>query len=182
MGRLRRDNAVVCIIDVQERLLTVIDRSDELVASLKKLTAGTRILGIPIVITEQYVKGLGATVESLRDALADSYQPIEKACFSSYGCESFRLALERLGRKQVLLAGIEAHVCVYQTAIDLLSNGYEVHLLEDAVNSRTSENREIAIRRLMQEGAKLTSVEMALFELTVTSGTDEFRAISKIVK
>lgn len=182
MGRLRRDDAVVCIVDVQERLLPVIDRHDELVASLEKLTAGARTLSLPIVVTEQYVKGLGSTISSLRDALGDSYQPIEKACFSSYGCDAFRSTLEQSGRKQILLSGIEAHVCVYQTAIDLLTNGYEVYLLADAVSSRTPENREIAIRRLVQEGAKLTSVEMALFEMTVISGTEEFRGISKIVK
>lgn len=182
MRRLDRTRAAVCIIDVQEKLLPVMSRRDSLVPNLQKLIAGAAALSVPVIVTEQYVKGLGSTVAPLRDTLGELYQPIEKNCFSSFGCDAFRDRIERLERKQVVLAGIETHVCVHQTAIDLLDHGYEVHLVADAVSSRTDESREIAVRRLTSEGAKLTSVEMALFEMTVTSGTDEFRAISKIVK
>lgn len=180
--RLLHDEAVLCIVDVQEKLVPVMRDGETLIANLQKVIAGAKALQIPILITEQYVRGLGSTVTRLQEGLGDSYAPIEKMCFSSFGCDAFRKELERLRRRQVLLCGIETHVCVYQTAVDLLAEGYTVHLVADGVSSRSDENRQIAIQRLMAEGAKVTSVEMALFEMTVTSGTDEFRAISKIVK
>jgi nicotinamidase-related amidase len=173
MSRLERTTAILLIIDVQEKLMPVIANREQLEANIVRLIRGAQILGVPILITEQYVKGLGHTVAPLRDALGDAYKPIEKSCFSGY---------RELERKQVIVAGIETHVCVYQTVSDLLAHGYEVTLVADALSSRTIENKEIALRRMMSEGAKLSSTEMALFELTVASGTDEFRAISKLVK
>jgi nicotinamidase-related amidase len=145
---------------------------------------GCHILGIPTLVTEQYVRGLGPTVEPLRNALEESggYRPIEKSCFSAQGCDVFSAQLATLERNQVILAGVETHVCVYQTALDLIGAGMSVTLIADAVSSRAPENKAIALTRLMAEGVKLSSTEMALFELTVTSGTDEFRAISKLVK
>jgi nicotinamidase-related amidase len=173
MSRLDRSTALLLIIDVQERLMPVIANREQIEANIVRLIRGAQILGVPIVITEQYVKGLGRTVAPLREALGDAYQPIEKSCFSGY---------RELDRKQVIVAGVETHVCVYQTVSDLLANGYEVTLVADALSSRTIENKETALRRMMNDGAKLSSTEMALFELTVASGTDEFRAISKLVK
>jgi nicotinamidase-related amidase len=139
---------------------------------------------VPVVVTEQYVRGLGPTVAPLREALDETggYRPIEKACFSAHGCEAFVAQLAALERRQVIVAGIEAHVCVYQTVLDLLAAELDVTVVADAVSSRTAQNKEIALRRMVAEGVKLSSTEMALFELTVASGTDEFRAISKLVK
>jgi len=136
------------------------------------------VLGVPVIISEQYVKGLGATVEPLRVALEETggYRPVEKICFSAAGL------LEGMDRRQVLIAGVEAHVCVYQTVSDLIGRGLSVTLLADAITSRSAHNKEIAIRRLMSDGAKLSSTEMALFELLGSAGTDEFRAISRIVE
>lgn len=173
MPRLDRSNAVLFVIDVQEKLMPVISNHEAIARNIERLIRGAKILGVPIVVTEQYVKGLGHTIEPLRKALAGDYQPIEKACFSGY---------RPLDRKQVIVAGIETHVCVYQTVSDLLANGYEVTIVGDAVSSRSEENKDIALRRMLADGAKLSSTEMALFELTVVSGTDEFRAISKLVK
>ncbi|HEY6843918.1 MAG TPA: isochorismatase family protein, partial [Thermoanaerobaculia bacterium] len=153
--------------------MPVISNRQALERNIGRLIRGAKILGVPIVVTEQYVKGLGHTVEGLRDALGGDYKPIEKDCFSGY---------RPLDRKQVIIAGIETHVCVYQTVSDLLANGYEVTIVADAVSSRTEENKSIALQRMVADGAKLSSTEMALFEMTVTSGTDEFRAISKLVK
>lgn len=171
--RLDRTTSILAIIDVQERLMPVIANREQVEANIVRLIRGARILGVPILVTEQYVKGLGRTVEVVREALSDAYAPIEKSCFSGY---------RELERKQVIVAGVETHVCVYQTVSDLLANGYEVTIVADAVSSRTLENKEVALRRMLSDGAKLSSTEMALFELTVASGTDEFRAISKLVK
>lgn len=153
--------------------MPVIANREQVEANIVRLIRGAQILGVPILITEQYVKGLGHTVKDVREALGDAYKPIEKSCFSGY---------RPLDRKQVIVAGVETHVCVYQTVSDLLANGYEVTIVADAVSSRTIENKSIALRRMTSDGAKLSSTEMALFELTVASGTDEFRAISKLVK
>ena len=173
MSRLDRSTALLLIIDVQEKLMPVIANREQLEANIARLIRGAQILGVPILITEQYVKGLGHTVAPLRDALGVDYKPIEKSCFSGY---------RELERKQVIVAGVETHVCVYQTVSDLLANGYEVTLVADALSSRTVENKEIALRRMMSEGAKLSSTEMALFEMLGEAGTDEFRAVSRLVK
>ena len=182
--RLDRNDAVLVLIDVQERLMPVIHDRFDVERNLDRLIRGAALLGVPVIITEQYVKGLGPTVEPLRIALEEtgSYRPIEKDCFSAHGCAPFAAQLAALDRRQILIAGVETHVCVYQTALDLLGTGANVWLIADAVSSRTARNRDLAIQRLTAEGARLSSTEMALFELTVTSGTDEFRAISKLVK
>jgi nicotinamidase-related amidase len=182
--RLDRERAILLIIDVQERLMPVIDERATVELNIERLVRGAHVLGIPALVTEQYVKGLGPTVEPIRRALEETmgYHPIEKDCFSAHGSSDFATRLGSSGRTQVLLCGVETHVCVFQTASDLLAAGYEVSLAADAVSSRTSRNREIAIRRLTTDGVGLTSTEMALFELCKRSGTEEFRAISRLVR
>ncbi|HET8775663.1 MAG TPA: isochorismatase family protein [Thermoanaerobaculia bacterium] len=176
--RLDRNDAVLVVIDLQERLMPVIHERLEVERNVERLIRGAHILGVPVVVTEQYVKGLGATVEPLRAALEETggYRPIEKDCFSAQGC------MPALERRQALIAGVETHVCVYQTALDLLGAGWNVWIAADAVSSRTPRNRDIALQRLASEGARLSSTEMALFEMLVTAGTEEFRAVSKLVK
>lgn len=182
--RLDRANAVLIVIDVQEKLLPVIDDAKHLTRNVDRLIRGMHILGVPVVVTEQYVKGLGPTIAPLREALEESggHRPIEKACFSAQGCEAFAAQLAALERRQVIVCGVEAHVCVYQTVLDLLAAKLDVTIVADAVSSRAAQNKEIALRRMVAEGVKLSSTEMVLFELTVASGTDEFRAISRLVK
>jgi nicotinamidase-related amidase len=182
--RLDRNDAVLVVIDVQERLMPVIHERFDVERNVERLVRGAHVLGVPVIVTEQYVKGLGPTVEPLRIALEETggYRPIEKDCFSAHGCVAFSAQLAALDRRQVLIAGVETHVCVYQTVRDLLGAGLGVWIAADAVSSRTARNREIALQRLVSEGAKLSSTEMALFEMLVVSGTDEFRAISKLVK
>jgi nicotinamidase-related amidase len=182
--RLQRDQTVLVVIDVQEKLIPVIDGAAEVVRNIERLVRGCHLLGVPTLLTEQYVRGLGPTVAPLRAAFQETtgYAPIEKSCFSADGCESFSARLAELGRKEVLIAGVETHVCVYQTVEDLLARGMSVSVVADAVSSRTARNREIALQRMTFDGAAVTTTEMALFELTVASGTDEFRAISKLVK
>jgi nicotinamidase-related amidase len=184
MPRLLRADAFLIVIDVQQKLMPVIDGRETIERNIERLVRGSKVVDIPAILTEQYVQGLGTTVPIIRRAFEETsgYVPIEKACFSGYGCAEFVMATRNLHRKQAIVAGIEAHVCVYQTVGDLLANGYDVTIIADAISSRTQANKEIAIRRMIFDGARLSSTEMALFELTVSSGTDEFREISRLVK
>lgn len=184
MSKLHRAEAFLLVIDVQERLMPVIAGREEVERNIDRLVRGCKILDIPPLLTEQYVRGLGPTTEHVRRAFEETfgYIPIEKNCFSAYGCAEFISELRQLQKRQAIIAGVEAHVCVYQTVVDLLANGYEVTIVADAVGSRTASNKDIGVRRMVSEGAKLSSTEMALFELLVASGTDEFRAVSRLVK
>ncbi len=180
--RLEKDRTALVVVDVQERLFPFIHEHERVEQETARLVRGVRTLGLPIIVTEQYTKGLGPTIASVRDALEDDYRPLEKMTFSCCGDKPFMKALEETERQQILLCGIEAHVCVYQTAIDMLDQGFRVYLVTDAVGSRVAANRELALVRVEQGGGYLTSVEMALFELLQLSGTDEFKAISKLIK
>lgn len=164
--------------------MPVIHERFDVERNIERLVRGAHVLGVPVVLTEQYVKGLGPTVEALRKVLEETnrYRPIEKNCFSAQGCNAFATQLATLERKQVILCGVEAHVCVFQTALDLLAAGFGVWIAADAVSSRTAQNKSIALQRLVAEGARLSSTEMALFEMLVAAGTDEFREISKIIR
>ena len=184
MPRLNRADAFLIVIDVQQKLMPVISDREAVERNIERLVRGSKIVDMPAIVTEQYVQGLGPTVPLIRSAFEETwgYEPIAKACFSSYGCAEFVTITRNLHRKQAIVAGVEAHVCVYQTVGDLLVNGYDVTIVVDAISSRTQANKEIAIRRMMADGARLSSTEMVLFELTVNSGTDEFREISRLVK
>ena len=175
-------NTALLIIDVQERLVPVMLDKEKLLDNLQRLIKGAKVLGLPIIYTEQVPEKLGPTLPEIADLLAGDTNPISKSSFSCYGCSPFVQHLEKLGRTQVLVAGIETHVCVYQTAIDLLEQGYQVQLVTDAVSSRTAENRQLAIDRMKAAGASLTSTEMALFELLRVAEGDKFRQVSRIVK
>lgn len=184
MSRLQRHDALLIVIDVQEKLMPAIDRAAEVEANIERLVRGCHVLDVAPLVTEQYVKGLGRTVPRVRRALEETagYAPVEKMCFSAKGEGEFVAALRALRKKQVLVCGIEAHVCVYQTVGDLLANGYDVTVIADAVSSRAAENKEIALRRMTSDGARLSSTEMALFELLGVSGTAEFAQILKLVR
>lgn len=184
MRRLEKDSALLAVIDVQERLARVIDGIDEVERNITRLVSGSSLLGVPTIVTEQYPKGIGPTTDTIRSAFESvgAFEPIQKMCFSSWECGEFADRIRESGRLQIVVAGIEAHVCVYQTCLDLLEEGFGVWVAADAVSSRTARNREIALQRLVSEGARLTSTEMALFEMTVESGTDTFKSIAKLVK
>jgi len=176
-----RTNSVLIVIDVQGKLADAVQRSELLQENVRKLIEAAHILDIPILVTEQYPKGLGHTVPLLSKALADA-PVIEKTSFSCCGALQFEHAMMELHKTDVILCGIEAHVCVYQTARDLLARGYNVHLVSDAVSSRTEENRHVGIHAMERRGAVLTSTEMLLFELLEESGTEMFKKISSLVK
>ena len=177
---LSRENAVVVLVDLQEKLARAMHEPDRVARECARLLAGARALKLPVLCTEQNPLGLGRTLPEAA-ALLDA-PPIPKRSFSCLGEAAFRDALAKCGRRQVLLAGIEAHVCVYQTAADLLAAGWEVHAVCDAVSSRTSENRQVGLAKMQAAGAHLTSVETALFELLRVAEGPEFKEILRIVK
>ena len=180
--RIDRHDSVVLVIDIQNRLFPLIHKFEELETASLKLIEGMKALDIPFIVTEQYPKGLGTTIESVQSALGEMYKPIEKSSFSCIPCNEFMVKLNTHHQKNVIILGIEAHVCVLQTVIDLIADGFNPVVVADCVSSRTAENKAIALDRMRAESAIITSYESILFELCEESGTDEFRAVSKIVK
>jgi isochorismate hydrolase len=156
--------------------------SERVLTKIETLIHGLTVLDLPILITEQYPKGLGPTVEPVQTALGERFRPIVKSAFSCCDEPAFTHQLQEARRETVLIAGIEAHVCVLQTTLDLLDAGYTPVVVLDATSSRSARDQEIAARRIEREGGRITSVESVLFEIARVSGTDQFKAISKLVK
>ena len=178
---LKMENVALLIVDIQGSLAHSMHGKELLFKNVQKLIKGTQVLGIPILWTEQNPQGLGPTIPEIADILSN-IKPISKMSFSCCQNNRFIQALKALNRKQVLIAGIEAHVCVYQTAVDLVDLGYEVQVVTDAVSSRIMENKEIGLQKMRDSGVSLTSVETALFELLKVAEGEQFREILKIVK
>jgi nicotinamidase-related amidase len=175
------ENSVFVLVDVQDKLAQVMHERGALFRNLGILVQGIRALEMPILWVEQIPGKMGDTIPELRHLLG-GLAPIPKQSFSAWGEGAFAAALRESGRNQVLLAGIEAHVCVYQTAGDLVENGYRVDVVSDAVSSRTARNRAIGLQKAQSAGAGLTSVETCLFELMRTSTHPAFRTILGLVK
>lgn len=175
------DNTALIVIDVQEKLFRVMNHKEALAENLRKIINGVKVLNIPILVTEQNPAALGPTIPEIKNLLAH-IQPISKFSFSCCGEQKFLNKLSALNCKQLLLAGIEAHICVYQTAVELLEKGYEVQVLADCVSSRTPENKKLGIEKIKSAGGSITSVEIALFELLRVAEGVKFKEISKIVK
>jgi nicotinamidase-related amidase len=180
-GMLKPDNTVLSVIDVQGELAHAMHNKEMLFENLQKLIKGSKILGIPILWTEQNPEGLGPTIPEVANLLS-GIKPVSKLSFSCCGNERFMEALRALNRNQVLLAGIEAHVCIYQTAVDLVNLGYEVQVVIDAVSSRTKENKLIGLEKIREVGVSLTSTETVLFELLKVAEGPKFEGILNIVK
>lgn len=174
---LDRDRTALVVIDVQEAFRKAVGRFEEVAGATATLIRGARILGLPIVVTEQYPRGLGDTVPEVLDALGDDVPRHEKVVFSACRAEGFDLQ----GRDQALVCGIETHVCVNQTVHDLLDAGVQTHVAADAVSSRTDANRDLGLHKMEASGAIVTSVETALFELVGAAGSDDFKAIQRLV-
>lgn len=179
--RIKRENTIAVIIDIQERLYPFIHENEILTEKVSRLIKGLRTLGIEIIVTEQYSKGLGATIKPVQESLGD-YKHLEKMSFSCCRLSDFNSRLSTSGKKFVIICGIESHVCVLQTVLDLLEKGYTPVLVEDCVSSRNPNDKKIAVERMRAEGAIITTYESILFELLEVSGTEEFKTISKIVK
>ncbi len=180
--RVTRDNTVATIVDVQARLHPHMHDAERVLAKIETLIRGFSVLELPILVTEQYPKGLGGTVEPVREALGDRYTPIIKSAFSCCDDQTYSARLKEYGRSTVLIAGIETHVCVLQTTLDLLESGYDPVVVLDATSSRSPRDQDIASRRIEREGGRITSVESVLFEMARVSGTEQFKAISQLVK
>jgi nicotinamidase-related amidase len=179
---LNIDHTALLVIDVQGKLAQLMHDKEKLFANLARIIRGARVLELPIIWTEQVPEKLGQTTPEIADLLDGSVAPLSKASFSCCGAPPFMTELQALNRKQLLLTGIETHICLYQTSVDLLKMGYEVQVVADAVSSRTAENKQVGLARIKAAGAVITSTEMALFELLRMAEGDQFRQIAKIVK
>jgi len=179
--RVSRAQAALVVVDVQERLLPAMSERERVVQNTVRLIKGAAVLGVPMLATEQYRKGLGATVPEVASAIP-GFAPLEKMAFSACGAGGFAEALKATGAAVAILCGIEAHVCVTQTCLDLLDKGMRVFVAADAVSSRTSENCRLGLERMREAGAVIASTEMLLFELLGEAGTPEFKKILDLVK
>ena len=177
----QRQNSALLVIDIQERFIPVIFESDRVIENTIKLVKGFRTLNVPIFCTEQYPKGLGHTEQRVKEALGEII-PIEKMSFSCSGAGNLFGKLKSKGIEQLVLCGVESHVCVIQTALDLLANGFQVQVAADAVSSRRKFDYEISLQRMRTNGAEVTLTESVLFEMLNICGTDEFKTISTLVK
>lgn len=185
---MRHDNilslarAALVIIDMQESFRAVISDFAETAARIALLAHAAQLLNLPVLVTEQYPQGLGRTADEIKAVLPAGLEPVEKTAFSSCGALEFVTQLDSTGARQVLVCGIEAHICVNQTTHDLLARGYQPHLLTDCITARTAQNKEAGLRKMFQSGALPTTTEMALFELMRDARHEQFRAIQKLIK
>jgi nicotinamidase-related amidase len=178
--RLTPQNSALVVIDVQEKLMNVMPQRAGMLASIQKLIGAVRVLKLPTLVTAQYIKGLGPVCAEIVEA-TPGIAPMEKMVFSCCGSEEFLRAVKDLRRQRIILCGIEAHVCVQQTAIDLMKD-YFVYVAADAIGSRHRHDHKVAIERMRDCGAVITTVESAVFELLRESGTDLFKQILPLFK
>ncbi len=178
---LEAEQTTLLIIDMQDRLAAVMPERDRVVRNTGHLIALAKMIGVPVLVSEQYPKGLGTTVPEIRESLP-AYRPFAKMTFDCCAAPAFREALHDLKRGTVLVTGMETHICVLQTCLGLLREGSMVHVVQDAVCSRTRENRDIGIEFMRGAGAVVTSTETALFQLLRAAGTEEFKKISRRIK
>jgi nicotinamidase-related amidase len=179
--RVQKENAAGLVIDIQERLYPHIYENEAVVRNTGILIEGLKVLGVPVLVTQQYTRGLGPTIPGLLELIRD-FPLIEKTAFSCCDEPDFIRALDETHKRFILIAGIESHVCVLQTVVDLVERGYQPVLVEDCVSSRKANDKRTSVHRMLKEGAIVTSYESILFELCRFSGTDEFKSISKLVK
>ena len=177
-GLLLKEDCILLVIDVQEKLMPVMSNQEKVVENVVRLIKFSNIIGLPIVVTEQ--EKLGGTVAEARKEL-DDVQPIGKVCFNCFLCQDFADRIEGLGRNTLIVAGAEAHICVAQTAM-FAAPRFRVHAVSDAISSRTQENWRVSIKRMQQSGVIITSTEMFIYEILQKAGTDDFRAVLKLVK
>lgn len=182
--QIRREGTALLVVDVQERLFPAMDADhrEEVMRNIKVLATAARRLALPVIVTEQYPKGLGHTLPELRETLGVGVEPIPKVAFSCAAAEGVRARLRAAGIRQIVLAGIEAHVCVLLTALDLLAEGYGVHVAADAVTSRTQASWRLAMDQLRQAGAVVTSTETVLFQWLGQGDTEEFRELARLIR
>ena len=178
---LDANQSCLIVVDVQGKLAHLMYDKETLFKNIEILIRAAGILGMPIIWSQQYPKGLGPTVEKIAELLKDN-EPVDKVSFDCLGDEKFRIKLQSLKKKNVILCGIETHVCIYQTAKSLLKENCRVELISDAVSSRTLQNKQIAINRMQSEGVKISSTEMVLFELLRDAKDLRFKEIAGLIR
>lgn len=178
---LSKENTALVVVDVQEKLLPYVIDKEKVVDNIKMMIKFAQIMDIPVILTEHYPKGLGNTVPEVNDVLKE-YSPKKKVIFSCFGSPGFTMKLKELGIKRIMICGIESHICVEQTTLDAMDSGYEVHVIADAISSRTQLNREVGIEKMRQFGAVISSTEMAMYEIMERADTEEFKEVLKLVK
>ncbi len=181
--QLDSGRAMLLVIDLQDKLLPLIRDRQHVIAATQRMFAGARVFELPVLVTEQYPKGIGRTDASLRELIeACQARTLEKSTFSAWAESSVREAMMTIDRPQVIVVGIEAHVCVQQTALDLASRDYDVYVCADAIGSRASLDYECALHRMRQSGVRVTTVESVLFELCVRCDAPRFKPLIEIIK
>lgn len=179
--KLVKDGSVLVVVDVQDKLLNAIHEWQEVLANTIRMVKYAQCLHVPVLVTEQYPRGLGHTNQALLEVIADKVI-LEKTVFSCFGSEDFSKRLEEFGAKTLVITGIETHICVNQTTLDALARGFGVHIIADAVGSRTAFSKEIGLGKMRQAGAVVSSSETALYEWLERSDTKEFKEILPLVK
>jgi nicotinamidase-related amidase len=179
---LELKSAALVIIDMQEAFRASISDFAAIAAHTALVAHAAQLLELPVIVTEQYPKGLGRTADEIRAVLPEALEPIEKTAFSSCGATEFVSRLSATNARHVLVCGIEAHICVNQTTHDLLAGGYQVHLLTDCISARHAHDKQAGLAKMQQSGALPASIEMALFELLRDARHDQFKAIQKLIK
>jgi nicotinamidase-related amidase len=182
LSLLDNRRAALAVIDMQEAFRPMVEGFEVYAQRIAVLVQACQILNVPVIVTEQYPKGLGRTVTEIAAHLPEATLPLEKLTFSACGIQEFDTQLREHHAEQIIVCGIEAHICVSQTAHDLLRLGYQVHLVSDAIAARLPHNRDVALQKMTASGAVMSSVEMAIFELCGAAGTDEFKQIQPLVK
>src|SRR5262249_1762142 len=182
ISRLSREHAALAVIDMQEAFRPVIPDFSQVAGRIALAVQGARMLEIPVIVTEQHPKGLKHNVHEIVPHLHSDAPVIEKMCFSSCAAGDFKRRLDSKNIKQVIVCGIEAHICVAQTVLDLLSGDIEVHLLVDCITSRKPESKQVALARMTQAGAVQSNLEMALFEMMGTAESPQFKAVQSLIK
>ncbi len=178
---LSRSSAALVIIDFQDKLFQAMHAKENLLVNAAKVIKGAKVFDLPLIVTEQIPEKLGQTIPEVTRELGD-IERIAKESFSCWGNDRFREQVKLLNRRNIIIIGIESHICVYQTTVDLLDNGYYVHIVADAVSSRTKENSATGLAAMRSCGARITSTEMVLFEILRSAGNAGFKDIQKIVK
>jgi len=179
---LHVDSTILVVIDMQEPFLRALYERERVIENVRALMKGANVLRLPTIGTTQYQEKLGGVIPEIKELLPPLLPPFDKLCFSCYSDPAFQSEIQRSGRKQVLLCGVEAHICVNQTAHELIAAGFQVHAVADAISARTESNWRLGLDKMRQGGVLLSSVEMALFEMLHEAGTPEFREILQIVK
>jgi nicotinamidase-related amidase len=179
---LERDEAVLCVVDIQEKLLAQMGEKKGVIANAVLMVSAAMRLEVPLILTEQYPRGLGRTAIEISTALGEKYKPIEKMCFGCADEPAFMEKLKSLKRKQVLLCGVEAHICVLQTCLELLERKYQVQIVADAVCSRNADHKSLALEQMRDGGAVITCAEAVIFQLLGRAGTPEFKDILNLIK